>query len=46
MFTQLVSKYLEAYAEKIPSDYHCGFHRCQSTNNQIFSLKMTIREVL
>jgi sorting nexin-29 len=42
IITQLVAKYLEPYEEEILHGCECGFHRGQSTTDQIFSLRIIL----
>jgi sorting nexin-29 len=44
IFTQLVAKHLEPYAEEMLGDYECGFYRGRSATDQIFSLRMILEK--
>jgi hypothetical protein len=39
-----VAERLEPYVEEIMGDYQCGFHRGQSTTDQIFCLRMILEK--
>jgi hypothetical protein len=41
-FTNILTSYIEPYAEELLGDYQCGFWKGRSTTDQIFSLRMIL----
>lgn len=44
IFTNILSKYIEPYAESALGDYQCGFRKGRSTTDQVFSLRMILEK--
>jgi sorting nexin-29 len=44
IFTNVVTQYLEIYAEEILGDYQCGFRQGQSTTDKTFTLRQIIEK--
>jgi hypothetical protein len=42
IFTNLLTRYIKPYVEKILGDYQCGFRKGRSTTGQIFCLRMIL----
>jgi sorting nexin-29 len=44
IFTTLLTRWIEPYAEGIIGDYQCGFRKGRSTTDQIFCLRMILEK--